>query len=94
MTVKPGIYAASMSLLNKDLSLDIDSTISHIEKLVKDGCHGVAIFGSTGAGQLISRYEKEKLVEKISNNQFKPNSTNIHFSNKYGVLVQKGLIWK
>jgi len=73
MTVKPGIYAASMSLLNKDLSLDIDSTIFHIEKLVKDGCHGVAIFGSTGAGQLISRYEKEKLVEKICNNQFKDN---------------------
>ena len=73
MTVKPGIYAASMSLLNKDLSLDINSTISHVEKLIQDGCHGVAIFGSTGAGQLISRYEKEKLVEKISNSQLKEN---------------------
>jgi len=71
MAVKPGIYAASMSCFNEDLSLDIDSTIFHIEKLVKDGCHGVAIFGSTGAGQLISRHEKQKLIEKISNSQFK-----------------------
>ena len=71
MAVKPGIYAASMSCFFKDLSLDIDSTILHAEQLIKDGCHGVAIFGSTGAGQLISKYEKEKLIEKISNNKFK-----------------------
>jgi 4-hydroxy-tetrahydrodipicolinate synthase len=71
MAVKPGIYAASMSCFTEDLSLDIDSTIFHIEKLIKDGCHGVAIFGSTGAGQLISTQEKEKLIEKISNSNFK-----------------------
>jgi len=73
MAVKPGIYAASMSCFYQDLSLDIDSTIFHVEKLIKDGCHGVAIFGSTGAGQLISKYEKEKLIEKISNNKLKEN---------------------
>jgi len=71
MAIKPGIYAASMSCFNEDLSLDINSTILHIEKLIKDGCHGVAIFGSTGAGQLISKKEKEKLIEKISNNKSK-----------------------
>ena len=73
MAVKPGIYAASMSCLHKDLSLDINSTIFHIERLIENGCHGVAIFGSTGAGQLISRSEKEKLIEKISNSEFKNN---------------------
>ena len=73
MAVKPGIYAASMSCFNKDLSLDADTTILHLEKLIENGCHGVAIFGSTGAGQLISKHEKEKLIEKISNNKFKDN---------------------
>mgnify|MGYP006090830687 CR=1 FL=1 len=73
MAVKPGIYAASMSCFHKDLSLDIDSTIFHAEKLINDGCHGVAIFGSTGAGQLISKYEKEKLIDKISSSRFKNN---------------------
>ena len=73
MAVKPGIYAASVSCFDKNLSLDIDSTISHVEKIIKDGCHGVAIFGSTGAGQLISKYEKEKFIEKISSSKFKEN---------------------
>ena len=73
MAVKPGIYAASMSCFFQDLSLDVNSTILHVEKLIKNGCHGVAIFGSTGAGQLISKHEKEKLIEKISDNKFKDN---------------------
>ena len=37
-----GIYAASMSLLNKDLSLNIERTIKHSENLIEKGCHGVA----------------------------------------------------
>ena len=43
-----GIYAASMSILNKDLTLNIDKTITHAEMVIDNGCHGVAIFGSTG----------------------------------------------
>jgi 4-hydroxy-tetrahydrodipicolinate synthase len=66
-----GIYAASMSLFKDDLSLDIDSTIKHSEKLIKDGCHGVAIFGSTGQSQLISSGEKKKLIEKLSYSELK-----------------------
>ena len=61
MAIK-GIYAASMSIFNKDLSLDIDSTIKHAEKLIQDGCHGVVIFGSTGQAQLISSIEKKKFA--------------------------------
>ena len=37
MAIKKGIYAASMSIFNQDLSLDIDSTIKHSEKLIKVG---------------------------------------------------------
>ena len=58
MAIKAGIYAASMSILNKDLSLDVNSTVTHAEKLIDDGCHGIAIFGSTGQSQLISSNEK------------------------------------
>jgi len=73
MTIKKGIYAASMSVFNEDLSLDIDLTIKHAEKLIKEGCHGVVIFGSTGQAQLISSLEKKKLIEKIINSKFKEN---------------------
>ena len=62
MTIKKGIYAASMSIFNQDLSLDIDFTIRHAEKLIEQGCHGVVIFGSTGQSQLISLEEKIKLM--------------------------------
>ncbi len=71
MAIKPGIYAASMSILNKDLSLDIDSTIKHAEKIISDGCTGTAIFGSTGQSQLISLREKKKFIEKLSDCKIK-----------------------
>ena len=49
-----GIYAASLSLLKEDLSLDIEGTIKHAEGVIDLGCHGVVFFGSTGQSQLIS----------------------------------------
>ena len=48
-----GIYAASMSILNFDLTLNIEKTIRHAEMIIDHGCHGAAIFGSTGQAQLI-----------------------------------------
>ena len=48
-----GIYAAGMSIFNEDLSLNILKTIRHAETVIELGCHGVAIFGSTGQAQLI-----------------------------------------
>ena len=66
-----GIFAASMSVLNEDLSLNILKTISHSEKLIDDGCHGVAIFGSTGQAQLISVSEKIKFLNELSKSKYK-----------------------
>ena len=71
MAIKKGIYAASMSIFNQDLSLDIDSTIKHSEKLIKEGLHGTIFFGSTGCAQLISSKEKKKLIDKLNSNKFK-----------------------
>ena len=68
-----GIYAASMSILNKDLSLNIDRTILHAENLIDQGCHGVAIFGSTGQAQLISASEKIDLLNRLSIAKYKNN---------------------
>ena len=66
-----GIYAASLSILNKDLTLNIDKTITHAEMVIDNGCHGVAIFGSTGQAQLIPVAEKIKLLNKISTSKYK-----------------------
>ena len=61
-----GIYAASMSIFNKNLSLNIAKTISHAEKIIDQGCHGVAIFGSTGQAQLIPVSEKINLLNNLT----------------------------
>ena len=66
-----GIYAASMSVFNADLSLNIEKTVSHAEKIIDQGCHGVAIFGSTGQAQLISISEKISLLNELSRSKYK-----------------------
>ncbi len=73
MTKISGIFAASMSVINSDLSLNIGKTIDHAEKLIDQGCHGTVIFGSTGQAQLISISEKIKLLNKLSDTKFKKN---------------------
>ncbi len=71
MTKISGIYAASMSVLNSDLSLNIEKTISHAENLIDQGCHGTAIFGSTGQAQLIPIAEKIKLLNNLSESKYR-----------------------
>ena len=66
-----GIYAASMSIFNKNLSLNIEKTIANAEKIIEQGCHGVAIFGSTGQAQLIPINEKIALLNKLSLSKYK-----------------------
>jgi 4-hydroxy-tetrahydrodipicolinate synthase len=75
-----GIYAASMSIFNEDLSLNISKTINHAETIIDQGCHGVAIFGSTGQAQLISIGEKIALLNQLSKSRY---------NNKY--LIGTGL---
>ena len=66
-----GIYAASMSVINNDLSLDVTKTIKHAEMIIDQGCHGAAIFGSTGQAQLISISEKINLFNQLSTSKYK-----------------------
>ena len=62
MSLIKGIYAASMSVLNDDLTLNVEKTIKHAEMVIDNGCHGAAIFGSTGQAQLIPISEKINLL--------------------------------
>ena len=71
MTKISGIFAATMSVLDSDLSLNVEKTIDHAEKLIDNGCHGTAIFGSTGQSQLISISEKIDLLNKLSKSKYK-----------------------
>jgi 4-hydroxy-tetrahydrodipicolinate synthase len=69
--IKNGVYAASVSILNIDKSLDVKSTIYHAESAIKSGLHGVFFFGSTGQSQLVSISEKKDLISKTATSKFK-----------------------
>jgi len=60
-----------MSIFNDDLTLNVKKTISHAENLIEEGCHGIAIFGSTGQAQLIPISEKIELLNYLSKNKYK-----------------------
>ena len=65
-----GIYAATLSVLNDDLSLNIKKTINHAENVIELGCHGVVFFGSTGQSQLISLSEKIQMISNLPGSQY------------------------
>ena len=60
-----GVFAASASCLKEDLSLDVKQTKLHAENLIKNGCHNVALLGSTAQAQLLTVYEKKELIPSI-----------------------------
>ena len=66
-----GIYAASMSVINKNLTLNVKETINHAEMVIDQGCHGVAVFGSTGQAQLIPVAEKINLLNELSTSKYR-----------------------
>ncbi len=69
--IKKGVYAATLSVLKKDLSLDVEKTINHAENIIKEGLHGVFFFGSTGQSQLITTSEKKELIYQISSHKLR-----------------------
>jgi len=69
--IKKGVYAASLSILNEEKTLDIDLTIKHAVDAIKSGLHGVFFFGSTGQSQLISIAEKKEFIAKIATHKMR-----------------------
>ena len=71
--IKKGVYAASLSVINSNGTLNIEATISHASNSISNGLHGVFFFGSTGQSQLISTYEKKELIAKIASHKLRKN---------------------
>ena len=69
--IKNGVYAAGLSILKENKSLDVEATINHAESAIKNGLHGVFFFGSTGQSQLISISEKKELISRTATSKFK-----------------------
>ena len=57
-----GVYAAAVTPVKADASLDLDSVPALFEFLASRGCHGVVLFGTTGEGPSFSPTEREALM--------------------------------
>jgi 4-hydroxy-tetrahydrodipicolinate synthase len=64
-----GIFAATITVLNEDLSINIADTISHAKNVDKQGS-GLAFLGSTSQSQLLSIQEKKNLISEIAKHKF------------------------
>ena len=69
--IKNGVYAAGLSVINSDGTLNIQATIAHASNAIKNGLHGVFFFGSTGQSQLISTSEKKEFIANIANHKLR-----------------------
>ena len=57
-----GVYAAAVTPVKADSTLDLDSVPLFFEFLASRGCHGVVLFGTTGEGPSFSPTERETLM--------------------------------
>ena len=39
--IKKGVYAAGLSVMNADRTLNIDATIAHASQAIQSGLHGI-----------------------------------------------------
>ncbi len=60
-----GIWSASLTPLGPDLSIDVPALIEHSRWHLARGCHGIALFGTTGEGSSFSVGERKAALEAV-----------------------------
>jgi 4-hydroxy-tetrahydrodipicolinate synthase len=61
-----GVYAAAVTPLNADLTLDFESIPALLKFFASRGCHGIVLFGTTGEGPSFSPKEREAWMRAVS----------------------------
>jgi 4-hydroxy-tetrahydrodipicolinate synthase len=60
-----GVYAAAVTPLKHDSSLDLESVPALLAFLASRGCHGALFFGTTGEGPSFSPSERETFLRSV-----------------------------
>jgi 4-hydroxy-tetrahydrodipicolinate synthase len=60
-----GLWAPALTALDDDLAPDAGRTTAHLRRLLDGGCHGVAIFGTTGEANSFSVAERKSVLEAV-----------------------------
>ena len=61
-----GVYAAAVTPLKSDLTLDFESIPALLQFFAARGCHGIVLFGTTGEGPSFSPGEREAWMRAVS----------------------------
>ncbi len=64
-TLPAGVYAASLTPLKEDLSVDHGALVAHCKWLLANGCDGIAPMGSTGEANSFSVFERMALLDAL-----------------------------
>ena len=62
-----GVYCASATPVNADLSPDLGAFAAHVQALIADGCDGIALLGTTGEANSFSLAERRTILEAAAN---------------------------
>ncbi|MGH3087911.1 MAG: dihydrodipicolinate synthase family protein [Rubrobacteraceae bacterium] len=65
MTNLRGVFAASLTPMDEELNVDDDAFAAHCHRLLDAGCHGLAVFGTTGEANSLSEKEKISALENL-----------------------------
>jgi 4-hydroxy-tetrahydrodipicolinate synthase len=60
-----GVWPPASTPFKPDLSIDFERYIAHCRALLKDGCHGLAVLGTTSEANSLDFNEREAVLEKL-----------------------------
>lgn len=60
-----GIFAASITPVDEDGRVDVPRLVTHVRWLLQRGCHGVALFGTTGEATSFPVAERRRALEAV-----------------------------
>ena len=61
-----GVFAAALTPLNEDFSIQVEALPGLLHFLAQRGCHGALLFGTTGEGPSFSTEERCKVFQAVS----------------------------
>jgi 4-hydroxy-tetrahydrodipicolinate synthase len=68
-----GVYCAATTPFNADLSVDQGLFTSHCQRLLDDGCTGIAMLGTTGEANSLSSRERMALLDAVVKSGIAPS---------------------
>ena len=70
-----GVWAASLTPLNQNLSVDQGALDAHVKHLLSNGCDGVVVLGTTGEANSLSVRERLDLIAFLGGKQLQSQRT-------------------